>query len=170
MKRYLSPKEYMKIIGKLAQKIQKEDYKPDAVLAILNGGKYPATFISNYFEIPMFEIRIKSYKGQNQGNIVVYGKVPEDLAKYRNVLVVDDLVDSGKTIKEAKHLLEKYPGITTRIATLFLKPSSSEIPDFYVEVDNKWIVFPYEVSILGIFFKFYFDMNERKFMDKFKKQ
>ena len=169
MKRYIGAKEYMNMLGKLSKKIESE-YKPDAVLGILRGGKYPAMFVSKYFGVPEFDIRVSSYSGMNQGNIVVHGKIPDEIKKYRNVIVIDDLVDSGRTIKEVKNLLEKYPSVNFKVATIFMKPTTSEMPDFYVEVDNKWIVFPYEVSFIGALFKFYFAMNEDKYINKFKKQ
>ena len=64
------------------------------------------------------------------------------------VLLVDDMVDSGKTIREVvRHLKERYPAITEiRVAVLWYKAHSVLVPDWYVEYleDNPWIHQPFE--------------------------
>jgi len=55
---------------------------------------------------------------------------------YENILIVDDIADTGLTLK-------KY-GNLYLTATLFYKARSSVKPDFYVEETTKWIVFPWE--------------------------
>ena len=64
------------------------------------------------------------------------------------MLLVDDMVDSGKTIREVvRHLKERYPAITEiRVAVLWYKAHSVLVPDWYVEYleDNPWIHQPFE--------------------------
>lgn len=64
------------------------------------------------------------------------------------VLLVDDMVDSGKTIKEVIEVLkQRYPEITEiRVAVLWYKSHSVLKPDWYVEYlpDNPWIHQPFE--------------------------
>jgi len=55
---------------------------------------------------------------------------------YKNILIVDDIADTGITLK-------KYDNLYLT-ATLFYKACSSVKPDFYVEETTKWIVFPWE--------------------------
>ena len=54
---------------------------------------------------------------------------------YRNILIVDDVADTGKT-------LEEYSMFTS--ATLFYKKQSTVRPTYFVETTDKWIVFPWE--------------------------
>ena len=64
------------------------------------------------------------------------------------VLLVDDLVDSGLTLKKVvEHLQNNYPGVTeVRTAVLWWKGCSQVEPDYYVEYlgDNPWIHQPFE--------------------------
>ena len=64
------------------------------------------------------------------------------------MLLVDDMVDSGKTIREViAHLKQRYPGITElRVAVLWYKAHSVLVPDWHVEYleDNPWIHQPFE--------------------------
>jgi len=55
---------------------------------------------------------------------------------YENTLIVDDIADTGITLKKCGSLYIN--------ATLFYKPWSEVKPDFYVEESNEWIVFPWE--------------------------
>lgn len=64
------------------------------------------------------------------------------------MLLVDDLVDSGLTLKKVvEHLQNNYPGVTeVRTAVLWWKGCSQVEPDYYVEYlgDNPWIHQPFE--------------------------
>ncbi len=174
-KRYLGPKEYIGYMSKLCEKVKKTGYNPDVVLAIMNGGYYPAKFISDALNIPMLKIGIKSYNGQQKGNTVVYSDIDGDIRKYNKILVVDDLAETGKTIKETLRILEnkmKEKEYEVKTATIFLKPQSEIKNIINVEVTNEWIVFPYEVfpSLFGPLFNFYFNWTERKAIEKINKQ
>ncbi|HXW38045.1 MAG TPA: phosphoribosyltransferase family protein, partial [Nitrososphaerales archaeon] len=62
----------------------------------------------------------------------------------KTVLVVDDLVDEGDTLRTVvKHLSSKNPR-SIRTAVLFRKPWSSVTPDYYLETLDEWVVFPWE--------------------------
>jgi hypoxanthine phosphoribosyltransferase len=63
--------------------------------------------------------------------------------KKKHLIIVDDICDSGNTfikIMEHRHNV-KYKTITV---SLFWKPTSKFIPDFYAEKTSNWIVFPWE--------------------------
>lgn len=62
-----------------------------------------------------------------------------------NTLIVDDIADSGKTLKEYKN---NFNLTHNKIATLILNKSSDIVPDFYsyLNTENKWINFPYELN------------------------
>ena len=59
------------------------------------------------------------------------------------ILLVDDVADSGKSLQLVyEHLLKKAKEIKT--LTIFYKPWSSILPDYYVKETRAWIVFPWE--------------------------
>ncbi|MGE0207493.1 MAG: phosphoribosyltransferase, partial [Candidatus Babeliales bacterium] len=61
------------------------------------------------------------------------------------ILIVDDLVDTGETMKFLiEALKDSLPKTTIKIATLYYKPTSCIKPDYYIEETTNWIVFPWE--------------------------
>jgi hypothetical protein len=64
----------------------------------------------------------------------------------KKVLVVDEVADTGKSLKLVKeHIIEK--GATeVKIATVYYKPWSIVKPDYYEKETSKWIVFPWEMK------------------------
>ena len=64
------------------------------------------------------------------------------------VLIIDDIVDSGKTMIEVfKILNEKFPNTEFKLATLFYKTTALIKPDFYIKQTDIWIEFFWEVDI-----------------------
>ena len=73
--------------------------------------------------------------------------IPE-LNEAKNVLIVDDIVDSGDTIVEVLKVLRKrYPHITFKVASLFYKKSAKIAPDWYVQEADMWIEFFWSVDL-----------------------
>jgi len=62
----------------------------------------------------------------------------------KTVLVVDDVADTGHSLRVvAKHLARKRAR-EIRVCTLYLKPKSIFKPDYYAETTSKWVIFPWE--------------------------
>ena len=73
-----------------------------------------------------------------------------NLKEATNILLVDDVVDSGKTIESIFQCLEKK-GVegNIQVASVYYKPMVSSItPDYYIHKTNQWIVFPHELDAL----------------------
>jgi len=64
--------------------------------------------------------------------------------KGKNVLLVDDLVDQGDTIATVSKYLRSHGPVVLKTAVLFKKPWSTTEPDYFLEIVEKWIVFPWE--------------------------
>jgi uncharacterized protein len=63
----------------------------------------------------------------------------------KNILVIDDVADTGGSISQIKqYLLPKKPR-SIRFATLYLKPGSKTVPDYFVSKTSAWIIFPWEL-------------------------
>lgn len=90
------------------------------------------------------EIKIDNIFGIPRGGLVLAVRLSHLLNKHltrniasinRKTLIVDDISDTGKTLKRFE---QNY------IATLYIKPKTETIPNFYVFKTSKWIVFPWE--------------------------
>lgn len=133
----------------LAEKVR--PYHISSIIGLGRGGLIPAVIIANTLGIQkVYNIGAFSYTNIiRQDHLLVYQYVPKDIAIGNdNVLIVDDLVDSGKTFKE---LAENFTLCKFKTATLYVKPKTAYYPDYYVsEVSNDdWIVFPWEIAPLN---------------------
>jgi len=128
----------------LAEKISMT-FHVDAIVGIGRGGWIPARILADLLDIKNLEnIKIESYFGIGKKK---EPRITQDVSidvKDKNILLVDDVADSGESLILAKeHLLKKFPK-DLKTASLHYKPKSKIIPDFYVEETSKWIIYPWE--------------------------
>ncbi len=117
-----------------------------AVVAITRGGMAPAMIIARELDLRTVDtISVKSYDHQNQSEAVVL-KAPDAklMGDGTGILIVDDLVDSGKTLKLVR---EMYP--QAHFATVYAKPKGKPMVDTYItEVSqDTWIFFPWDMAL-----------------------
>ena len=117
-----------------------------AVVAITRGGMAPAMIVSRELDIRHVDtISVKSYNHQAQSEPVVI-KAPdmELVGDGTGVLIVDDLVDTGKTLEVVRALMPK-----AHFATVYAKPKGKPMVDTYItEVSqDTWIFFPWDMAL-----------------------
>jgi len=117
-----------------------------AVVAITRGGMAPAMIIARELDIRTVDtISIKSYDHQQQSEAKVL-KAPdaEIIGDGDGILIIDDLVDTGKTLEVVK---ARYP--KAHIATVYAKPMGRPMVDtFITEVSqDTWIFFPWDMAL-----------------------
>jgi hypoxanthine phosphoribosyltransferase len=122
--------------------------KVDYLIGIGRGGLIPATILAYKLNLPVYNLGLTSYRGSTRGSIIEYQSIDLTiLNKEKNILIVDDLADSGSSLHYA---VDKFKGLVGKVltATLYLKGNSTFTPDFYAyEADPEtWIEFPYEVT------------------------
>lgn len=117
-----------------------------AVIAITRGGMAPAMIVARELDIRTVDtISVKSYDHQKQSEAVVLKSPDMDLmGDGEGVLIVDDLVDTGKTLKVVKELFPK-----AHIATVYAKPEGRPMTNtFITEVSqDTWIFFPWDMAL-----------------------
>jgi xanthine phosphoribosyltransferase len=124
---------------------QCQSFQPDTIIAVARGGMSLAHALSMSLDIRNLQsIRIESYDGEIQrDDITILGKC--DLSCSKRVLIVDDIVDSGKTlISLLPRLIEENPHIEFKTAAIFTKHSALIQPDFYLHEAHEWIEFFWE--------------------------
>ena len=135
---------YYLLIG-LAEKIKRSGFKPEIIVGVARGGWFPARIISDLLDNPhLANIRVEFY-------VDIYKTVKEPVitqqvstsVKNKRVLIVDDITDSGKSLKIVRNKLENE-ATGVRTATLYHKPWSSYKPDFYARETDAWVIFPWE--------------------------
>ncbi len=117
-----------------------------AVVAITRGGLVPAMIVARELDIRVIDtISVKSYNHQSRTEAVVTKSPQDDLmGDGTGILVVDDLVDSGKTLELVRRLYPK-----AHFATVYAKPHGKPQVDTYVtEVSqDTWIFFPWDMAL-----------------------
>ena len=122
----------------------------DALVCITRGGLVPAAIVARELNVRMIEtVCIASYHDyKNQGDIKVIKGVAAEITSMRGegkgVLIVDDLVDTGKTAKVVRELLP-----AAHFAAVYAKPMGRQLVDTFVtEVSqDTWIYFPWDTGL-----------------------
>jgi len=132
----------------LAEMIERSGFKPDLIVGIARGGWIPARLLSDFLSNPnIASIKVEFYVGigETMNEPVVTQDIPVDVRNLK-VLVVDDVADTGKSLKLVKEKLESMGAREVKVATIYYKPWSIFKPDFYVKTTDAWIIFPHEVK------------------------
>jgi xanthine phosphoribosyltransferase len=121
-----------------------------AVVCITRGGLVPAAIVSRELEIRVIEtVCVASYHDyKSQGETAVLKTIAAEVAKLggeggSGVLIVDDLVDTGRTASIVRQMLPK-----AHFATVYAKPMGRPLVDtFITEVSqDTWIYFPWDMG------------------------
>lgn len=130
----------------LTRKIRNDKFNPDIIVGVSRGGWIPARVLSDLLENPeIANVKAEFYLGvaETKREPIITQSVSVDV-KDMKVLVVDDVSDTGKSLRLVKaHLLEQGAKVL-KIATLYYKPCSVTMPDYYEKKTRDWIIFPWE--------------------------
>lgn len=121
--------------------INRKDLKK--IICVTRGGLFPAAVLARELEIRWIDtICVVGYDEESRGSHASLLKVPKTDGE--GVLVVDDLVDSGRTGRIIRELMPK-----AYFVTMYAKPKGQEVvDDFVISVDqDTWILFPWEAEL-----------------------
>ncbi|OLD12482.1 MAG: hypothetical protein AUI50_00650 [Crenarchaeota archaeon 13_1_40CM_2_52_14] len=130
----------------LARQIKSAGYSPEVIVGVSRGGWPPARVMSDLLENPnLANMKVEFYK--NIGVTAQRPKITQPVTSEvvgKRVLVVDDVTDSGHSLRvTVKHLARKGAR-EIRVCTLYLKPKSIFKPNHYARRTAKWVIFPWE--------------------------
>ncbi len=132
---------------KLASEITKERLEIDLIVGILRGGYIVARILGDMLGTENIGVvEVKFYKGieERAERPIITQPLTADV-KGKNVLVVDDVVDSGRTLEIVTEQVRLRGARSVRTAVLFYKPKSIIRPDFFAQETSEWVVFPWEL-------------------------
>ena len=130
----------------LAKRIKDSGFKPDLIVGVCRGGWAPARVMSDLLEnMNTASIRIEFYlaPGVTARKPVISQAIMVPV-KGVNVLVVDDVADTGESLKVAVDHLDVCGAKSIKTATVYYKPQSCLKPDFFIIQTEQWIIFPWE--------------------------
>lgn len=141
-------------IANIASQVKCSDFDPDYIVGIVRGGCVPAVALSHKLKIPVVMVHWSSRDnmvGGNESNCWI----PEDILDGKRVLIVDDIIDGGETIRQViddwgKSVRDALDLRNIKVAALVYNTTQPTVVDFYDvavnrEDDNRWFTFPWEV-------------------------
>lgn len=144
---YLSWRKLYEVVVSLADRVRRSDYRPDIIVCVLKGGLIPSRILMDLLSVEEIGfVGVKFYKGIARHEAkpeLTLPPVPGVSGK--RVLVVDDVVETGRTIQLVLDELYRYGAREARVLTIYVKKWSPILPDYYYKITDKWVVFPWEL-------------------------
>lgn len=149
--RIVSWNEIEKWCKVVAKKVKEDGYIPDVIIGLARGGLVPARLLSDYMHIKdLYAVKTEHWgiTATADGEARLAQPLHVDI-RGKKVLVVDDITDTGKSLRLAlSHIFELGPS-EVRSATLLHITHSSYEPNYYAETvpaDNwTWFIFPWNL-------------------------
>ena len=134
------------LLLKLSEAVRKSGFEPDVIVGVSRGGWIPARIMSDLLETPkLANVTAEFYVGvaetKHEPSITQPVSLP---VKDKKVLVVDDVADTGESLKLVNSHLKNQGASEIKIVTIYHKPWSIIVPHYYEKETRCWIVFPWE--------------------------
>jgi hypothetical protein len=159
-KRFLSAGELLVDSYRLGARVIKSGFRPELLVGVWRGGAPVGIAVQEYFmrrglRCEHLPVKTASYSGpdRRQPEVAITGieTVNDSLRRASTVLVVDDVFDTGLSLKELLRQMresapERSPEI--RVACPWYKPARNLAgfpPDYYLHETDAWLVFPHEL-------------------------
>ncbi|MEM2273125.1 MAG: phosphoribosyltransferase [Candidatus Bathyarchaeia archaeon] len=138
--------EIYEMLLTLADTIKRDSFNPDVIVGVSRGGWPPARVMSDLLgNVELASIRVEFYRNVSETGSEPVITQPLSLpVKGKSVLIMDDVADTGKSLKVVRDHVARGGAGSIKIATIYYKPWSIIVPDYYVRVTRRWIVFPWE--------------------------
>src|SRR6266705_658111 len=131
---------------KLARRIRNSGFSPEVIVGVSRGGWPPARIMSDLLENQnLANMKVVFYQdiGVRNRRPVITQPVTSRV-KGKRILVVDDVSDTGLSLRVVNRHLRDKGASSVKVCTLYLKPASVFIPHFYARKTTKWVIFPWE--------------------------
>lgn len=150
---------------RLAKAIFASGFHPNFIIALWRGGTPVGCYVQEFLKqkgikTDHIATRTSRYTGIETADEIVrihgLDYVIKNISNTDRLLIVDDVFDSGKTVKALVEKLKRQARANTpaeiRIATVYYKPKNNKTdikPDFFIHETEKWLVFPHELEGLS---------------------
>lgn len=143
---HLSWDDVQRLSEKIAERMMEDGYKLDIIIAVSRGGFAPARILCDQLGIRrLASMQIEYYTGVSERDHIpkVVYPINSDVSGLRT-LVVDDVSDTGASLRAAREHVAGRGASEVRVATIHIKPWTTFRPDYYAAEVDAWIVYPWE--------------------------
>ena len=135
----------------LGRMILADGFRPDIILGIARGGLIPAGAIAYAMDCKlMISLNVEFYTGVGERltePVMLPSLLESSGLVDQRVLVVDDVADSGKTLRLVDEYCEHQGRVAeVRNAVIYRKPHTITEPDYCWRTTDKWIDFPWSAQ------------------------
>ena len=135
----------------LAEQVAADGFRPDAIVGIARGGLALAGALGYALDVKTLgSLNVEFYTGVGstlETPVVLPPTLDRESLRGKSILLVDDVADSGRTLKLVVELLRAGDGggsgSEVRTVCLYSKPSTVEEPDYVWRRTSRWIMFPW---------------------------
>jgi len=143
----ISFNEVLQLSKVLARKIKASGYMPDLIVAIGRGGYVPGRLVSDFLLFSgLTSMKIEHYTraADMREEARIKFPIPENITG-KKILIIDDVTDTGETLKLAVDYVLSLNTTDVRTAVLQHKTCSAFTPDFYAQkiLKWRWIIYPW---------------------------
>ncbi len=145
----ISEIEIKKRVSALAQKLA-VDFKHHnlTIIGVLNGS---LVFLSDLIRLLPFPVKIDTIRANTYADASTFPKADTEIihdininVKDEHILIVDDILDTGRTLSEIVRMVSKHSPLSIKVCVLLNKPARREraiVPDYCCfEIEDKFVV------------------------------
>ena len=149
---FLTSVEIRQIVAGVAERLNK-DYantvEPVYLVTVLNGAMPFAVDLMKKLKFPIIvdTVRASSYRGGTSSGELNVGKWVEFNPEGKNILLVEDIVDTGQTISQLRDMFRDYTPASLKVCTFLFKPdaflgyTADEAPEYVgLSIPNEFVV------------------------------
>jgi hypoxanthine phosphoribosyltransferase len=128
--------------------VKRSEFEPDVVVALARGGWFAGRCLCDFLGLDdLTSLKMEHYVGtaEKSGEPEIRYPMPEGSVEDKDVLIIDDIADTGGSIKHAHEYVQDREANEIRTATLQLLGTSEFDPDYVGEYLEEWawVVYPW---------------------------
>ncbi|MDG5759308.1 phosphoribosyltransferase [Natronococcus sp. A-GB1] len=132
----------------VSDEVRRDDFEPDVIVALARGGWFAGRCICDFLGMDdLTSLKMEHYVGtaEKSGEPTVRYPMPEGSVEGKDVLIIDDIADTGGSIERAHEYVDERNAGEVRTATLQLLQTSEYEPDYIGECLEEWtwVVYPW---------------------------
>ncbi|WP_246999077.1 phosphoribosyltransferase [Halosolutus gelatinilyticus] len=132
----------------VSDEVRRDEFEPDVIVALARGGWFAGRCLCDFLGLDdLTSLKMEHYVGtaEKSGEPTVRYPMPEGSVEGKDVLIIDDIADTGGSIEHAYEYVDERDADEVRTATLQLLQTSVFEPEYVGErlEEWTWIVYPW---------------------------